>query len=135
MDTEARPASRCRRLTASARLLWPIGALVARSASSTASQLHSRSIWPARSAAYGWNRSFRSTDPRALSDRLEITELTNRLGLLVDARDWDALTALFSDPVDVDYTSLNGGEPMTVPPASLVGGWRGVLDQLEATST
>lgn len=54
-------------------------------------------------------------------------------GLLADARDWDALRALFIDAVDVDYTSLNGGEPQTVPAADLIDGWRQVLENLEAT--
>lgn len=33
-----------------------------------------------------------------LADRLEILELTSSMGLLVDARDWDALERLFTDP-------------------------------------
>lgn len=72
-------------------------------------------------------------DEQRLSDRLEIIEVTNRMGLLVDARQWDALAGLFTDPVEVDYTSLNGGEPATVSPDTLIGGWRTVLDQIEAT--
>jgi ketosteroid isomerase-like protein len=68
-----------------------------------------------------------------MSDRDEIIELTSNLGLLVDASDWPAVRALFSDPVEVDYTSLNGGEPQTVAPADLVGGWAEMLDRLEAT--
>jgi hypothetical protein len=44
-----------------------------------------------------------------MSDREEITELASRLGLLVDARDWDALEGLFCAEVDLDYTSLHGG--------------------------
>lgn len=68
-----------------------------------------------------------------LADRLEILELTSSMGLLVDARDWDALERLFTDPVDVDYTSLSGGDPQTMSPAELIGGWRRVLEHLDAT--
>lgn len=68
-----------------------------------------------------------------LADRLEILELSSKLGLLVDARDWAALEALFSDPVRVDYTSLFGGEPQTQSPAELVAGWRQNLERLDAT--
>jgi hypothetical protein len=68
-----------------------------------------------------------------MSDREEIVEVTGNLGLLVDARDWPAVRALFDDPVEVDYTSLNGGEPQTVSPADLVGGWADMLERLEAT--
>ena len=59
-----------------------------------------------------------------MSDREAIADITARLGLLTDARDWPAVRALFCDGVEVDYTSLNGGEPETVPPTDLVGGWR-----------
>lgn len=55
------------------------------------------------------------------------------LGLLVDAQDWDGLTALFAEEVAVDYTSLNGGEPATMPATELVGGWRQLLEPLAAT--
>lgn len=55
------------------------------------------------------------------------------LGLRVDARDWDGLLPLFADEVAVDYTSLNGGEPATMPPADLIGGWRQLLEPLDAT--
>jgi SnoaL-like domain len=68
-----------------------------------------------------------------LNDRLEILELTGRLGLLVDAREWSMLEQLFTDPVDIDYTSLNGGEPSQITPSVLIGGWQAVLDQLQAT--
>src|ERR687895_734394 len=68
-----------------------------------------------------------------IADRLEILELTSRFGVLLDARHWDALVALFIDPVEVDYTSLNGGDPQRTSPSELVGGWRGVLDHLDST--
>jgi hypothetical protein len=68
-----------------------------------------------------------------LTDRLEIIELTSKLGLLVDARDWPAVESLSTDPVAVDYTSLNGGEPQTTIAAELASGWRRVLDRLDAT--
>lgn len=69
----------------------------------------------------------------ALRDRLEIIELTSKLLLSIDARDWAAAEELFTDRVDIDYTSLNGGEPQSLPPAELIGGWRQALDHLEAT--
>lgn len=74
-----------------------------------------------------------ATDCQLLLDRLDIIELTGQLGLMVDARDWTALTDLFSDPVHVDYTSLNGGTPQALSPAELVGGWQRMLDHLDGT--
>jgi SnoaL-like domain len=74
-----------------------------------------------------------AVDLALMADRLEILELTTSLGLLVDGRDWGRLERLFADPVDVDYTSLNGGDPQSVSPADLVGGWHQALDHLDAT--
>jgi hypothetical protein len=72
-------------------------------------------------------------DATATEDRHEINDLTSRLALLLDARDWDALEQLFTDPVYWDRTSLFGGEPETQPPAGLVGGLRYALGGLDGT--
>jgi SnoaL-like domain len=69
----------------------------------------------------------------ATEDRLAILELTARLALLVDARDWSALEGLFTNPVYSDRTSLFGGEPQTGSPGELVGGLRQALGNLDAT--
>ena len=76
-----------------------------------------------------------ASDPTttATEDRLAILELTARLALLVDARDWTALEGLFTDPVYSDRTSLFGGEPETSTPAELAGGLRYALGGLDAT--
>jgi hypothetical protein len=68
-----------------------------------------------------------------LRHRLEILDLVNAFGLYADARRWDDLQQLLADPVRVDYTSLNGGEPVTTSPTELVRGWRRVLGGLQAT--
>jgi hypothetical protein len=68
-----------------------------------------------------------------MSDRDEIVELTAKLGLLVDARDWAAAEGLFCAEVDLDYSSLNGGEPQRLAAAEVLGAWREMLERLEAT--
>jgi hypothetical protein len=65
-------------------------------------------------------------------DRLAILELIGKLALLLDARDWNALEGLWSDPVHYDRTSLFGGEPETLTPAELVDGYRQALGNLDA---
>jgi hypothetical protein len=67
------------------------------------------------------------------SDWQEIVERTSAMGALIDARDWPALTELFDERADVDYTSLNGGEPATVTPAELIAVWRPLAEGLDAT--
>src|ERR1700732_5172850 len=67
-----------------------------------------------------------------LEDRLAILELIGRLVLLLDARDWNALEHLFTDTVYNDRTSLTGGEPVTVGAGEFVGGWRQLMQNLDA---
>ena len=66
-------------------------------------------------------------------DRLAILELIGRLGLVVDARDWEGLERLFTNPVYSDRTSLFGGEPQNSTPGELAAGLRGALGNLDAT--
>ena len=68
----------------------------------------------------------------ATEDRLAILDLIGRLALLLDARDWNALEGLFTDPVYNDRTSLIGGEPQTLGRAEFVDGWRQTLQNLDA---
>jgi len=68
-----------------------------------------------------------------IEDRLALQDLTSRLALLVDTRDWGALEQLFTDPIYWDRTSLFGGEPETQSPAELVGGLRYSLGGLDVT--
>lgn len=63
----------------------------------------------------------------------EIVAVTTRMAWLTDRRDWDGLAAVFADRVDLDYTSLNGGEPATLAPDEIAGGWRAGLSGLDAT--
>ena len=67
------------------------------------------------------------------SDWQQIVERTSAMGVLIDAQDWPGLTELFDEHVDVDYTSLNGGQPATVTPGELIGGWRPLAEGLDAT--
>jgi hypothetical protein len=59
-----------------------------------------------------------------MSERDDIIDLVNAVFDTVDAKDWDAVERLFTDTVDVDFTSLGGGEPATMPKAALVDSWR-----------
>lgn len=66
-------------------------------------------------------------------DRMDIVEVTIRMAWLTDRRDWDRLLEVFADQVDLDYTSLTGGEPARVAASVLVTGWRDGLAGLDAT--
>ncbi len=73
------------------------------------------------------------TDRNALADRLDIIEACTRMAWLADQRDWAGLTEVFADRVRLDYTSLNGGEPVELKREDVVTAWAGVLGRLAAT--
>lgn len=62
-----------------------------------------------------------------VEDRIAITNLVDSVFDRVDLKDWAAAEALFTDRVQVDFTSLGGGEPAETTNAQLVGGWRAGL--------
>ena len=45
----------------------------------------------------------------------------------MDAKDWSAARSLFTDEIDVDFTSLVGGAPATIPADALIAGWSSSL--------
>jgi ketosteroid isomerase-like protein len=62
-----------------------------------------------------------------LVDRAEMVRIADAIDAAVDAKDWDAARALFTDEIDVDFTSLTGGAPATIPADALIAGWSGNL--------
>ena len=56
-------------------------------------------------------------------DYAEIIDTMNRISILSDRRDWTAVQNCFTKQVKFDYTSLNGGEPMTSAAATQVQQW------------
>ncbi|MEM9809511.1 MAG: nuclear transport factor 2 family protein [Cyanobacteria bacterium P01_D01_bin.56] len=51
----------------------------------------------------------------------------------IDSLDWQGVRHTFADVIDVDYTSLTGGEPETIPTDLLMERWRSLLPGFEAT--
>ncbi|MFI6742322.1 nuclear transport factor 2 family protein [Nonomuraea sp. NPDC050451] len=66
-------------------------------------------------------------------DRLAIIETCTRMAWHADQREWDRLGEVFADSVTLDYTSLNGGEPVVLTPAQIVEAWSGLLGAFDAT--
>lgn len=66
-------------------------------------------------------------------DRLDVIDTCTRMVWHTDHREWDQLAAVFHDSVRLDYTSLNGGEPVTMTPAQIVAAWRETLGGFDAT--
>ena len=61
------------------------------------------------------------------------TDVLTRLLHAVDALDWDIVRGVMARELLVDYTSLSGGEPETLPAGDLVARWQSLLPGFDAT--
>ena len=50
-----------------------------------------------------------------------------------DARNWPQVADAFASQVLLDYTSMAGGEPVTLTPDQIVGSWKGLLPGFDKT--
>ena len=66
-----------------------------------------------------------------LLDRTRVIERVTEFFVATDARDWERLERLMTDPVVLDMTSLAGGNPATVTPAQVGAGWRDGLAAID----
>ncbi|GGT05143.1 MULTISPECIES: nuclear transport factor 2 family protein [Streptomyces] len=62
-----------------------------------------------------------------MDDRSAVVETCDRMGWHTDLHEWAEVTALFTDKVLVDHTSLLGGSPSTMPAQELVDSWAAVI--------
>ena len=60
-------------------------------------------------------------------------DVLTRMLHAVDALDWDTVRGAMASELLVDYTSLSGGEPETLPVDDLVARWQGLLPGFDAT--
>lgn len=62
-----------------------------------------------------------------LADQAEMIRIADAIDAAVDAKNWSVARAHFVDEITVDFTSLIGGEPATIPADVLIAGWSGNL--------
>ncbi|MEM6608082.1 MAG: nuclear transport factor 2 family protein [Pseudomonadota bacterium] len=62
-----------------------------------------------------------------LIDHAELVRIADAIDAGVDAKDWAFTRSLFTDEIEVDFTSLVGGAPAKIPADSLIEGWAGNL--------
>jgi hypothetical protein len=68
-----------------------------------------------------------------LSQRQEIEETVDRLGLHLDAKEWLELGEVLAETVELDYVSLFGGKAEQLPRAEVINRWKSLLSPLKAT--
>ncbi|MEM7273956.1 MAG: nuclear transport factor 2 family protein [Actinomycetota bacterium] len=68
-----------------------------------------------------------------MTDRDDIIDnAITRLFWHADHHQWTDLRTVFADEVLLDYTSLQGGEPATVPADEVISGWRTAFEAIDA---
>ena len=68
-----------------------------------------------------------------LVDRAEMVRIADAIDAAVDAKDWPRARSYFTETIDVDFTSLVGGEPATIPADGLISGWSANLTAEKAS--
>jgi hypothetical protein len=71
--------------------------------------------------------------PGRAADLAEMIRVADAIDAAVDAKDWPLARSHFTDAITVDFSSLAGGEPATIPADALIEGWSGNLTE-EKTS-
>ena len=59
----------------------------------------------------------------SVAEVAEMTRVADAIDAAVDAKDWALARSLFTETITVDFTSLVGGEPATIPADGLIAGW------------
>jgi hypothetical protein len=64
---------------------------------------------------------------QGIADELQLARIPAEVEIAVDRKDWPKARSFFADTIRVDFTSLVGGQPATIPADGLIQGWSGNL--------
>lgn len=67
------------------------------------------------------------TTEEKIAGELEIRRVVDEIDNACDAKDWTKCREFFASEVEVDFTSLAGGEPSRVKAEDLIGAWKANL--------
>jgi hypothetical protein len=60
----------------------------------------------------------------SIADELEVRRVVDEIDNLCDRKNWEKLRSLFADEVDVDFTTLSGGEAAKIKAGDLINSWK-----------
>lgn len=66
------------------------------------------------------------------TEKMEVAEVVTRIFHALDAHDWETISTLSTNPVDLDYPSKEGG-PESVSTADFIAGLKSFLPGFDAT--
>jgi hypothetical protein len=67
------------------------------------------------------------TTQEKIADEAEIRRVVDEIDNACDAKDWTKCRSFFADEIEVDFTSLAGGEPSRMKADDLIGAWNANL--------
>ena len=70
--------------------------------------------------------AFTGGDPVTTENAADVAEMirvANAIDAAVDAKDWEGARSYFTGTITIDFSSLVGGEPATIPADGLIAGW------------
>ncbi|MEP6900378.1 MAG: nuclear transport factor 2 family protein [Actinomycetota bacterium] len=62
-----------------------------------------------------------------VADEMAIRLVVDEIDNACDAKDWEKCRSFFAGEVETDFTSLAGGEPVTISADDLIGAWKANL--------
>ena len=62
-------------------------------------------------------------DPQILADELAIQRVPAEIEIAVDRKDWARARSFFAEQIRVDFSSLSGQPPATIPADALIAAW------------
>lgn len=74
-----------------------------------------------------------SSQNTSTMEKQQITQTITHIFAGTDARNWDRVSAAMAAQVRLDYTSLAGGEPVTLSPEQITSAWAQVLPGFSST--
>jgi hypothetical protein len=72
-------------------------------------------------------------DSKNIADQIKIRRVVDEIDNQCDLKNWEKCRSFFTDEIEVNFTSLNGGEPGKMKADNLIGDWRTNLFEAKKT--
>lgn len=66
----------------------------------------------------------------SLQDRLDVIEVVNRFGWHTDQHEWDELSTVLAEDLDLDYSAVFGVEPGTAARTDVLAQWEKLFSRV-----
>lgn len=74
-----------------------------------------------------------NTSIQRILNKFSVLETISKFAYFADHHEWDNLRKLFTNQINIDYTSLAGGEPANLDAEALIKNWEPALSKYKMT--